>query len=152
MEQIFEVIQTPAQPVLSIRKITSVAQLPQLIGSVFHDIIDYLSEKGLQPADAPFACYYNMDMENLDVEIGFPVMAALPGRGEIKSGEIPAGNKAATLYVGPYQDMGPTYEAMNKWVTDNGYEATGVVYELYYNSPMEVPENQLLTKIVFLLK
>jgi hypothetical protein len=28
----------------------------------------------------------------------------------------------------------------------------GVVYEYYYNSPMEVPESELLTKIEFVLK
>lgn len=152
MEQKFEVIESQAQPVLSVRQTISVTLLPQIIGPVFQAIIDYLSELGLQPADAPFACYYNMDMDNLDVEIGFPVSEVLPGRGDIKPGEIPAGKKATTLYVGPYQEMGPTYEAMSKWVSDNGYEATGVVYELYYNSPIEVPESQLLTKIVFLLK
>ena len=48
--------------------------------------------------------------------------------------------------------MGPTYEAMAKWMNDNGHQPTGVVYEFYNNSPMEVPESELLTKIVFLLR
>ena len=48
--------------------------------------------------------------------------------------------------------MAPTYAAMNGWMSDNGYVPTGVVYEFYYNSPEEVPESELLTKIEFLLK
>jgi len=148
----FEIIETTSQPVLSIRKTTPVNQLPQELGQAYHSIITYLEELGQQPADAPFACYYNMDMENLDVEMGFPVISALPGRGEIQASEIPAGKKATALYAGPYQEMGPTYEALTQWIKDAGQEPTGVVYELYYNSPLEVPESELLTKIVFLLK
>ena len=36
-----------------------------------------------QPSDAAFAAYYNMDMENLEVEMGFPVDKELAGNGEI---------------------------------------------------------------------
>ncbi|MGI6468279.1 MAG: GyrI-like domain-containing protein [Syntrophomonadaceae bacterium] len=152
MDQKFEIIETTAQPVLSIRKVTSVRQLPEELGKAYHAIIAYLEELGQQPADAAFACYYNMDMENLDVEMGFPVSSALPGRGEIKASQIPAGKKATALYVGPYQEIGPTYEAMTQWIKDSGEEPTGVAYEFYYNSPLEVPESELLTRVVFLLK
>ncbi len=152
MDQKFELIETTSQPVLSIRKTTSVGNLPQELGAAYQSIMAYLEELGKQPADAPFTCYYNMDMENLDVEMGFPVSEVIPGKGHINASQIPPGKKATALYSGPYQEMGPTYEALTQWVIDNGHEPTGVVYELYYNSPMEVPENELLTKIVFLLK
>ena len=65
---------------------------------------------------------------------------------------IPAGKKATCMFKGPYKDMAPVYDAMNKWMNENGYQPTGVVYEFYQNSPMEVQESELLTKIVFLLK
>jgi len=45
-----------------------------------------LNELGEKPLEAAFAAYYNMDMENLDVEMGFPVAKPLAGRGEIKAG------------------------------------------------------------------
>jgi len=44
------------------------------------------------------------------------------------------------------------YNAMMEWLEKNKYEATGVAYEFYYNSPMDVPESELLTKIVFPVK
>lgn len=152
MDYNFEVVETAAQPMLAMRTVTSVANLPQELGKAYHGIIAYLGEQGEQPVDAAFAAYYNMDMENLDVEMGFPVGKALPGKGEIAAGEIPGGKKATCLYKGPYKEMEPVYEAMTKWMQDNGHQPTGVVYEFYYNSPMEVPESELLTKIVFLLK
>ena len=37
------------------------------------------------------------------------------------------------MYQGAYKEMGPTYEAMAKWMNDNGHQPTGVVYEFYYH-------------------
>ena len=152
MENKFAVIETDAQPVLVVRTIISVDKLPQVIGKAYMEIMAYLGELKEQPADMPFVAYYNMDMEKLDVAIGFPVAKALPGRGEIIAGIIPAGKKATAMYKGPYKEMAPIYEELTKWMQDNGHQPSGVVYEFYYNSPMEVAESELLTKIVFLLK
>jgi effector-binding domain-containing protein len=93
-----------------------------------------------------------MDMDNLSVEMGFALNREAPGTDTIKAGFIPAGKKAVTLYKGAYRDMAPVYEAMSKWISESGHKPTGVVYEHYYNSPDEVPESELLTKIVFLLE
>jgi effector-binding domain-containing protein len=48
--------------------------------------------------------------------------------------------------------MEPIYAAMSKWISENGYVATGTSYEYYYNSPADVPESELLTKVVFPVK
>jgi effector-binding domain-containing protein len=148
----FESTESKAQPVLSIRTTTSVKNLPAELGKAFTTIGSYIEELGETPTDAPFAAYYNMDMENLDVEIGFPVSKELEGRDNIKAGVIPEGNKAFYMYKGPYTKMETVYNEMSKWMQGNNLVPTGVVYEHYYNSPMEVPESELLTKIVFLLK
>jgi len=62
-----------SQPVLSIRTKTTLADLPKIIGDNYHKIAEYLEEMEEQPVDVPFTAYYNMDMQNLDVEMGFPV-------------------------------------------------------------------------------
>ena len=148
----FEVIDTQEQPVLSLRTVTAVENLPQVIGKSYDSIIKYLNELGKQPADVPFVAYYNMDMQALNVEIGFPVEKGVEGRGEIVLSSIPAGKKAICMYKGAYSEMEPAYDALTKWIGDNGYKATGIVYEFYYNSPVDVPESELLTKIMFLLE
>lgn len=148
----FELTEQPAQPVLSIRTRTAVGNLPQELGKAYGAIIAYLNEIGEKPLEAAFAAYYNMDMEDLDVEMGFPVPKPLVGKGEIKSSEIPAGKQVSCFYKGPYNQMVPAYNAMTQWINENGYSPTGVSYEFYYNSPLEVPESELLTKIVFPLK
>lgn len=152
MDYKIELTEEVEQPVLSVRTVTAVGNLPQEMGKAFQAIIGYLQQKGLQPSGPAFTAYYNMDMENLDVEMGFPVVKTIPGQGEIKAGVIPGGKQVSCLYKGPYQECGSAYDAINKWLQEKGQAPTGVVYEFYYNSPQEVPENELLTKIVFPLK
>ena len=145
-----EVKEQPAQKTLSIRTRAAVQDLPRLLEEGFGAIAQYLGKLGEQPSGSPFAAYYNMDMENLDVEFGFPVSRPLPGQTDIKSGEITGGRVAACLYTGPYSEMEPAYDALAKWVEDNGYETTGVTYELYLNDPRQTPPAQ--TQIIFPLK
>ena len=148
----FVVTEEPAKPILSIRIRTAVGNLPQELGKGYQAIFQYLTEMGEKPLDAPFAAYYNMDMQDLDVEMGVPVAKPLAGQGDIKPGEIPSGKRVSCVYKGPYDQTEPVYNAMMQWINENGHTPTGVAYEFYYNSPMEVPESELLTKIVFPLK
>ncbi len=141
-----------AQPVLSIRTRTTLEELPALIGESYMKIMSYLNELGEQPANAPFTAYYNLDMQDLDVEMGFPVAKLLTEKDEIKAGEIPQGKVVSTMYKGPYTDMEQPYNEMSEWIAQNGYEPAGVCYEYYFNSPADVPESELLTKIVMPIK
>jgi effector-binding domain-containing protein len=143
--------QTP-QPTLSIRTTTSIKELPQELGKAYGAIGQYMGELGEQPAGAPYAAYFTFTMESMDIEIGFPVGGSLPGKGEIQSGEIPAGKIAQTMYTGPYNKIEPAYNALTAFVEQQGYEATGVAYEFYLNDPGEVAPEELLTQIVFRLK
>lgn len=148
----FELIDEKEQAVLSMRIRTAVGNLPQEFGRVYGGIIQYLEDIGEKTEGPAFGAYYNMDMENLDVEIGFIVPKPIAGKGEIQSGKIPAGKQVSCLYQGPYAETAPVYDAMMAWIGENGQTPTGVSYEYYYNSPAEVPESELLTRIVFPLK
>ena len=152
MDYKFEISEQPARPVLSMRTVTAVEKLPQELGRAYMAIDAYMDELGEKPVEAAFAGYYNMDMQNMDVEMGFVMTKSLPGKGEIKAGEIPAGRQVSYLFKGPYKEISPVYNAMMQWVQEDGYTPTGIAYELYYNSPQEVPESELLTKIIFPLK
>jgi effector-binding domain-containing protein len=141
-----------AQPTLSIRQRVSSQELAQALGESYGTIARYLGELGEHPAGPPFAIYYNMDMENLDVESGFPVAEELPGRGEIQPGELPGGKVATCLYTGPYDGIETAYNTLGRFVEKNGYQPTGMSYELYISDPQTTPPDELQTQIVFPLK
>jgi effector-binding domain-containing protein len=148
-----EIKKQPAQPVMSIRMRTAVQELPNVLGKAFGDVAMAIGEQRQQPIGPPFVAYYNMDMQDLDIEVGFPVAKKLQAKGEVKPGEMPEGKVATTLYTGPYGDgMKAPYEALTKLVEEKGEVPTGVVYEIYFNSPMDTPPEKLQTQIVFPLK
>ena len=152
MSFVIEMVETQEQPTLALKTVTPVSELPKILGKAFMDIVTHIIELGEQPVGPAFAGYFNMDMERLELEIGFPVSKPLPGKGDILAGNIPAGKQVSCIYKGPYMEMRPAYEEIEKWIKDNGYKPLGPVYEHYYNSPEEVPESELLTKIVFLVE
>jgi len=152
MSLTFEILDTPARPALSIRTHAPVGELPQLFGRSYSAITQYLGELGEAPAGEPYAAYYNLDMQDLDLEIGFPVGRELPGRGPIQPSQLPGGKLATCLFVGPYADMAPAYEALKSWIAEQGYEPTGVAYEVYLNDPNQSPPQEPQTRILLPLK
>lgn len=142
----------PTQSTLAIRTRAAVQDLSQVLGGAYGTIAQYLGELGEHPAGPPFVVYYNEDMQDLDIEIGFPVARELPGRGDIQASELPGGKVATCLYTGPYEDIEEPYEALSQWMEENGYEMAGAPYEMYLNDPQETPPEELQTLIVFPVK
>jgi effector-binding domain-containing protein len=151
MDLKFELIERNIQPTLSIRTTASVEDLPTVLGNAYQKIMNYLSEIGEYPSDAPFVAYYNMDMEHLDIEIGFPVKNQLPTRNYIESSELPSGTYVQCIHIGPYSELKATYNSLMKWMGENQHEWSGVAYEFYLNDPSEVIEEKLETRIMILL-
>lgn len=143
-----QLIEQKTTPVLCIRTTTSMDKLPQIIGEGYAKIMARMAEVAEQPADVPYTAYYNLDMQNLDVEMGFPVARLHETKGDVAAREIPAGKAVTCLYKGPYSGMEAPYNEIFKWIGEHGLKAAGVYYEYYFNEPGSVPEEELLTKIV----
>jgi effector-binding domain-containing protein len=141
-----------AQPALAVRQVTSVDKLPELLGHVFGAIMAYLGELKKKPGGPPFVAYHNMDMQKLDVEVGFPVLSKLPGKGEIQPASIQGGEIATCMHTGPYDTLKDTYDAFGAWIKQQGAEPAGVAYEYYLNAPDQVTVDQLKTRVAFPLK
>lgn len=144
-----ELKEISSQPVLSVRTRTAFQDLPKVMAQVYPAISQYLAEQGQQPAGAPFAAYYNMDMQDLDVEIGIPVSETLHPTTEFQASEIPGGRAATCIHEGPYSSIGQTYDILAKWMEEKGYQASGIAYEMYIDDPGLVPEAELRTLVLF---
>ena len=147
-----EICEQEPQPTLSIRTRTSVKELPQELGKAYGAIGQYLGQLGEAPSGGAYAAYFGFNMDDFEVEIGFPVTKPLPEKDQITNPEIPGGKLAQAIYTVPYNKIEPAYTALTEYVKENGYEATGVAYEIYLNDPGEVAPEELLTQIVYPLK
>ena len=140
------------QTVLSVRETTSIQELPQRLGAIYAEIAQYLGQLGISPEGPPFVAYYNLDMENLQIEAGIPIAYEAPNKGDIQFSEIMGVEAATCLHVGPYTQLESAYNALTEWIIAQGYETTGVAYEFYLNEPDQAPPEELMTRIVLPLK
>jgi effector-binding domain-containing protein len=147
-----EILERQDTPTLSVRTRTSLGELPRAMQRAYASIFQYLMEMGEEVTGPPYTAYYNMDMEDLDVEMGFPVSRKLPNKKDIQASSVPGGRYATCLHRGAYSDLQRAYSALSRWIGEKEYEVTGIVYEFYLNDPSETPPDKLETRILFPLK
>lgn len=147
----FMTLYQPELPIISIRKRTPVESLPKLIGESYAKLAAYLHDQQGMMTDVPFVIYHNMDMQDLDVEMAFPVNTLLTSQGDINARTMAATQVVCCLYLGPYHNIEPTYHDMMNWITEQGLALADAAYEFYYND-QKFDESQYLTKIVMPVK
>ena len=62
---------------------------------------------------------------------------------------LPAGRYACALHVGPYEQLGDAWaRLMGQWLPQSGERVgPGVPFEIYLNTPLEVPKHELRTEL-----
>ncbi|NTU97201.1 MAG: GyrI-like domain-containing protein [Chlorobiaceae bacterium] len=146
-----EIRKLSPRPALAIRTRTRVNGIASLFESGYESIARLLHEKEKQPSGPPFALYYQMDGDDLEVEFGFPVKEPVEGSGSIKATWTPSGKALITVYTGPYSDLESAYEFLMKCVAENRLKPNGVSYEVYLDDPSEIPSKKLRTQVALLL-
>lgn len=61
---------------------------------------------------------------------------------------LAAGRYACTTHVGPYEQLGTAWQRLMDWLPSNGYQpGPAASYEVYRNTPMNTPPEQLVTEL-----
>jgi effector-binding domain-containing protein len=120
-------------------------------GNSFDRITEHLENLNELPGGAPIVCFHNMDLENLDVEIGFPVANSLEGNEDITANTLPSQKVVTAIDCGSYEKSDSTLEELFSWIQGNGYEMQGEIYYQYLNDDNR-PESELLTKMILPIK
>lgn len=94
-----------------------------------------MAGQGLRPAGKPYARYVPSGDGGFDVEAGFPVGKVLTPSGRAVPSQLEAGHVACTVHRGAYNEVRLAYEALEKWVIENGHRATAAPWESYLDDP-----------------
>lgn len=144
--------QQPSYNVLSIRKtINFISEFSDFVGQSYGKISKHLENSNVMSAGEPFVCFHNMDLENLDVEAGFPIENHMEDNGEIIAKTIPSQKVVSAIDLGSYEKQDPTLEDIFNWIQKNSYEMQGEIYYHYLNDT-ERPEDEYLTKMIIPIK
>lgn len=143
-----ELVDLPARPTLVVRTRAPIERLPQALGPAWGAVMACAGKAGALPVDAQFVAYHNMDMRDLDLEIGFVFERPLAGDGDVVAGEIPAGKAVQCIHVGPYDQLGATYRALEAWMAERGLQHAGPAFEYYLDDPQDTAPAELRTLVV----
>jgi len=97
------------------------------------------AQQGLGLDGPPYARYRFEKDGTIDVEAGFPVRGVIAPTGDVAPGTLPGGHVVSTLHVGAYDQVARAYDALETYLSKNGYEPAGAAWECYLDGP-DVPE------------
>jgi len=146
-----EIKQMPEMRVATVRHVGPYNLIPQAFEKL-GKIVDHLGVF-TRPGVQMVALYHDdpdsTPPEQLRSDAGLVVpegMALPDGLGEER---IPAGRYATTTHVGPYEQLGDVWARFfGEWVPASGHRlGPGVSFEVYRNTPAEVPKKDLITDL-----
>jgi effector-binding domain-containing protein len=131
---------------------TDVPGIARLFGPALGRIFGLIGRSGAECTGPPLALYHKVDDEGVDMEVAVPIAGALPEEGPdgVHLIELPCGPAAVTRHVGPYEECGAAYEAIDMWMHENGHQPRPPMWEVYLTDPNEEPDSQKwVTEIYF---
>lgn len=129
-----------AQPVASICRTTTPAELPDVLGEVLPTVWAHLEKAGVAPAGPPFSRYLRSTDEEVEVEAGMPVAEPFTGDDTVAASRLPGGRVVVATHVGPYDTLRSTYEEAERWAVAQGLTPSAGPWESYLTDPGEEPD------------
>ncbi len=126
--------QREEQNYAAIQKTVHMEEIPTVLPALIPKVLNWLEEKNIKPASAPFFNYVNMNGETMDVEVGFVVNKEIKGNELVKSGQFEAGKYAVATYFGPYYNLPKAHMELGKYAKENNIKTTTAT-EFYVTDP-----------------
>lgn len=149
----------------------SVKTIPQRYAATIHMTIPHYEDEGMvwqimQEETAPLnlvhadpclvaASFLDNEFkeENVELMAWKTVKGTYPDTAHVKFCTLPAVKVASCTMKGSYDQMNDCYAAVLAWVTENGYEFAGPMFNIYHVSPYETqnPE-EFVTEVCYPIK
>ncbi|MBK7078206.1 MAG: GyrI-like domain-containing protein [Myxococcales bacterium] len=132
-----EMVTLTATPAIAIRTQLGPAELPAFFGRAFGELAACARD---QIAGPPFARYHRADASGFDVEAVMPVRAPVAVAGRVAALALAGGPAVQIKHVGPYDQLMPTYAALDRWLVEHHRTRSDAVREVYLTNPADEPD------------
>ena len=152
----FKVMKVTETPYLYVTKTSSMApeDISSNMGAAFQQVWTFMEANQIRPTGGALSVYYDYSPDRMTFRAGFTVSRADMARaqGEVKGDVTPAGEVLHFQHKGSYATLRDDYDLMMKHLATQGLEMGIPTWEVYLNSPDQVPEAELLTDVFMVLK
>jgi effector-binding domain-containing protein len=137
MTMTYEIVSrdVPTQRVATIRERVRRTAIGEAMGDGFDEVARATEEAGAEIDGLPFAIYHEVGRDEVEVELGFPVLGNVE-LGRVHSATLDGGHVACTVHMGPYEEVGHAYEALDRWLQMHGGRVVAPPREVYLNDPV----------------
>ncbi len=122
-----------------VRERVAIAELAPFYDRAYGQVAAALGAAGLSPAGPAVGWYASMPGSDVEVAAGFPVRPGdVPLGTELDGAElqtVPGGPAVAALHVGPYDELGDAWTALDAWCRERGLHPRGDFWEEYVTDP-----------------
>lgn len=135
-----QITQTAAQATAVIRLTIPRAEIQQVMGPGYRELLAAVAAQGVATTGPWFSHHLRMDPDVFDFEIGVPVAAPVSAAGRVQPGELRAATVARTVYRGPYEGLPAAWGEFMAWVAAQGHAPAPDLWERYVAGPESGPD------------
>jgi len=121
--------------------------MPTVLPPLIPELFQWLKERKIQYAGAPFFNYLKMNEEQLVIEVGIPTNSHVNGDDKVQSGSFLSGKYAIAKYTSPYNRLFDVNLAIEKW-KDNNIKFKAPKVEFYPTDPTAEPNPEKWETII----
>lgn len=147
----FSLTEVEATPYLYVTRECAMSpdEIGPAMGSGLGEVWDFMQVHGVAPAGGALAVYDQYSPDKMSFRCGFIVGEAdlAAASGAIMGDRTPAGRVVTGVLRGAYSGIRPAYGRMHAFFEAQGLTFAAPTWEVYPNSPDEVPEEQLITEL-----
>ncbi len=149
----FEIVGLPARPVFYLTRKTGpgMQAIAAAMGEGFDRLATFIGSSGIEVAGPPICVWTAHSDAGTEFELAFPTSESESAKTGAAAGigfkTLPAQRALKGVHKGAYGGLGGTYEAMSAHMKSHELAAGGPMFEVYLNSPGEVPEADLVTEV-----
>jgi len=133
----YDVVIKKVEPV-KVASARGVVPTPPDQRSLWDELTGYLNQQGARMIGPPMAIYHDQEFKERDwnIEVCMPITDEMAPNQRIKVYNLPAFEKmACVVHTGPFATIGEAYDAVAKWIDQNGYHIVGPGRELNLRLP-----------------
>ena len=136
------------EPFAGVRGTYRISDLAGVMGREFGRIMAAIASQGVSPAGGALTVYHAWTEDAVDAEIAFTIEGDFAPQEDVKPGMLPGGKVAFTVHVGPYDQIGAAYEAIQQHAEANGLILADMMWERYLTDPADEPDlNKHVTEV-----
>ena len=129
------IVQTTSVPTAVIHLTVPAADIRNVMGPSFQELLKGIKAQGIAPAGPWFNYFFKRPSEVFDFEMSMAVASPVVASGRMKPSQSQARRVARTVYHGGYEGLAGAWGELMAWMEKNGHKGAPDLWECYSKGP-----------------